>query len=43
VKEMLIKKSRILIKGFEKRGKTEEAGIYRNLLATYCGNVTTIR
>ena len=43
VKEMLIKKSRILIKGFEKRGKTEEAGIYRNLLAAYCGNVATIR
>jgi len=43
VKEMLIKKSRILIKGFEKRGKTEEAGIYRNLLAAYCGSVATIR
>ena len=38
VKDMLIEKSTILIKGFEKRGKTEEAGIYRNLLAVYCGN-----
>jgi len=38
VKDMLIEKSTILIKGFEKRGKTEEAGIYRNLLAAYCGN-----
>ena len=38
VKEMLVKKSRILIHGFEKRGKTEEAGFYRNLLAEYCSD-----
>ena len=43
VKEMLIKKSRILIKGFEKRCKTEEARIYKNLLATYCSDVASIR
>ena len=35
VKEILIEKSSILIKGFEKRGKTEEARLYRNLLTTY--------
>jgi len=37
VKEMLIEKSNILIQGFEKRGKVEEAGFYRNLLTTYLG------
>ena len=37
VKEMLVKKSNILIQGFEKRGKVEEAGFYRNLLTTYLG------
>ena len=35
VKEMLVKKSSILIQGFEKRGKTGEVGFYRNLLAKY--------
>ena len=35
VKEMLIEKSNILIQGFEKRGKIEEARRYRNLLTTY--------
>ena len=43
VKEVLIEKSSILIKGFEKRGKTEEAEVYRNLLATYCSNAGSIR
>jgi len=32
---MLIEKSSILIQGFEKRGKIEEARRYRNLLTTY--------
>ena len=35
VKDMLIEKSSILIQGFEKRGKIEEARRYRNLLTTY--------
>ena len=35
VKEMLIEKGNILIQGFEKRDKLEEARRYRNLLATY--------
>ena len=35
VTEMLINKSSILIQGFEKRGKTEEARIYRNLVSHY--------
>jgi glycosyltransferase involved in cell wall biosynthesis len=32
---MLIEKSGILIQGFAKRGKMEEAEVYRNLVATY--------
>ena len=43
VKEMMIEKSGILIKGFEKRGKNEEADIYKNLLAVYCGTADSIR
>jgi len=43
VKEMLIEKSRILIKGFERRGKNQEARIYRKLLGTYCSNADSIR
>ena len=35
VTEMLINKSSILIQGFEKRGKTEEARIYKNLVSHY--------
>jgi hypothetical protein len=33
--EMLIEKSDILIQGFSKRGKSEEAKVYRNLVAAY--------
>jgi glycosyltransferase involved in cell wall biosynthesis len=33
--EMLIEKSGVLIQGFAKRGKNEEAEVYRNLVATY--------
>jgi glycosyltransferase involved in cell wall biosynthesis len=33
--EMLIEKSDVLIQGFFKRGKSEEAEVYRNLVATY--------
>ena len=33
--EMLIEKSDVLIQGFSKRGKSEEAEVYRNLVATY--------
>jgi glycosyltransferase involved in cell wall biosynthesis len=33
--EMLIEKSEVLIQGFSKRGKIEEAEVYRNLVATY--------
>jgi glycosyltransferase involved in cell wall biosynthesis len=33
--EMLIGKSNVLIQGFSKRGKSEEAEVYRNLVATY--------
>ena len=33
--EMLIEKSDVLIQGFSKRGKSEEAKVYRNLVATY--------
>ena len=32
---VLIEKSDVLIKGFSKRGKNEEAEVYRNLVATY--------
>ena len=35
VTEMLIEKSGILIQGFAKRDKNEEAEVYRNLVATY--------
>lgn len=35
VAEMLIEKSGVLIQGFAKRGKNEEAEVYRNLVATY--------
>ena len=35
VTEMLINKSSILIQGFEKRGKTEEARVYKNLVSYY--------
>lgn len=40
--EMLIEKGGILIQGFEKRGKMEEAGAYRKLLAAYSGNAGSI-
>ena len=33
--EMLIEKSDVLIQGFFKRGKSEEAEVYRNLVANY--------
>ena len=39
VTEMLIKKSSILIQGFEKRGKTEEARVYKNLVSHYSKRV----
>ena len=39
VTEMLIKKSSILIQGFEKRGKTEEARVYKNLVFHYSKKV----
>ncbi|MZG53855.1 MAG: glycosyltransferase [Nitrospinae bacterium] len=35
VTEMLIEKCNILIQGFEKRGKTEEAGTYKDMVSTY--------
>lgn len=35
VAEMLIEKSGVLIQGFAKRGKNEEAEVYKNLVATY--------
>ena len=35
VTEMLIEKSGVLIQGFAKRGKNEEAEVYKNLVATY--------
>ncbi|MEK9629089.1 MAG: glycosyltransferase [Nitrospinota bacterium] len=35
VVESLVEKSNILIQGFEKRGKIEEAEVYRNLVAEY--------
>ncbi|MEK9630222.1 MAG: glycosyltransferase [Nitrospinota bacterium] len=35
VVETLIKKSNILIQGFEKRGKTKDAGFYRSLVSEY--------
>ena len=35
VTEMLIEKSGVLIQGFAKRGKNEEAEVYRSLVATY--------
>jgi len=35
VTEMLINKSSILIQGFEKRGKTEDARVYKNLVSRY--------
>ena len=39
VTEMLIKKSSILIQGFEKRGKTEEVRVYKNLVSHYSKRV----
>ena len=35
VTEMLIEKCNILIQGFEKRGKTEEAETYKDMVSTY--------
>ncbi|MDG1929577.1 MAG: glycosyltransferase [Nitrospinaceae bacterium] len=42
VTEMLINKSSILIHGFEKRGKTEEARIYKNLVSHYSKRIDSI-
>ena len=42
VTEMLINKSSILIQGFEKRGKTEEARIYKNLVSHYSKRIDSI-
>lgn len=42
VTEMLIEKSGILIQGFEKRGKTEEAQNYRDLVFAYSNKVESI-
>jgi glycosyltransferase involved in cell wall biosynthesis len=42
VTEMLINKSSILIHGFEKRGKTEEAKIYKNLVSHYSKRIDSI-
>ena len=39
VTKMLINKSSILIQGFEKRGKTEEARVYKNLVFHYSKKV----
>ena len=42
VTEMLINKSSILIQGFEKRGKTEEARIYKNLVSHYSKRIDSV-
>ena len=42
VTEMLINKSSILIQGFEKRGKTEEARVYRNLVSHYSKRIDSV-
>ena len=42
VTEMLINKSSILIHGFEKRGKTEEARIYKNLVSHYSKRIDSV-
>ncbi len=34
VREEIVRKSRILVQGFEKRGRTEEAGYYREIIRT---------
>ena len=40
--EMLVNKSSILIQGFEKRGKTEEARVYKNLVSHYSNRVDSV-
>ena len=40
--EMLINKSSILIQGFEKRGKTEEARVYKNLVSHYSKRLDSV-
>ena len=42
VTEMLINKSSILIQGFEKRGKTEEARVYKNLVSHYSKRLDSV-
>ena len=42
VKETLVEKSTVLIQGFEKRGKSEQAAFYKNLLATYCSDCGSV-
>ena len=42
VTEMLINKSSILIHGFEKRGKTEEARVYKNLVSHYSKRIDSV-
>ena len=42
VTEMLINKSSILIQGFEKRGKTEEARVYKNLVSHYSKSLDSV-
>jgi len=42
VTEMLINKSSILIQGFEKRGKTEEARVYKNLMSHYSKRIDSV-
>ena len=42
VTEILINKSSILIHGFEKRGKTEEARVYKNLVSHYSKRIDSI-
>ena len=42
VTEMLINKSSILIQGFEKRGKTEEARVYKNLVSHYSKRIDSV-
>ena len=40
--EMLINKSSILIQGFEKRGKAEEARVYKNLVSHYSKRIDSV-
>ena len=42
VTEMLINKSSILIQGFEKRGKAEEARVYKNLVYHYSKRIDSV-